>query len=150
MNGLHIMLLLRSASLAAFIAGLAACSEQPPAQENSPVIQSTPAIPTARQADLPLAKTDTPPKTEAAPVAKMLGPEMPKDVSDFIEKREICDHFRGEEAYDEARGEFINNALKKNCTGTDADLKQLRNRHKDNQNVSNMLKKYEEKVEVAP
>ena len=29
----------------------------------------------------------------------------PSDVATFVERRDTCDHFRGEEPYDEGRGE---------------------------------------------
>jgi hypothetical protein len=59
-------------------------------------------------------------------VVKVSAAEFPTDVKTFLANREQCDHFRGEEAYDEARGAEIDKALDTYCTGTDAALKKLR------------------------
>lgn len=56
--------------------------------------------------------------------------EMPADVKTFLANREQCDHFRGEEAYDEARGAEISKALDRYCKGTDAALKKLRAKYR--------------------
>ncbi len=56
--------------------------------------------------------------------------ELPTDVKTFLANREQCDHFRGEEAYDEARGAEINKALDKYCKGTDAALKKLKAKYR--------------------
>ena len=34
--------------------------------------------------------------------------ELPADVATFVERRDLCDHFRGEEPYDEQRRKFLN------------------------------------------
>ncbi|WP_188379384.1 hypothetical protein [Oxalicibacterium faecigallinarum] len=50
----------------------------------------------------------------------------PTDVQYFIERRDGCDHFRGEYPYDEERGRFIAKNLKDLCTGTDKQLKKVK------------------------
>jgi hypothetical protein len=74
-------------------------------------------------------------------------PELPKDVAIFIEKREGCDHFRGEEAYDEERGRFINDNLERLCTGTDAELVALKAKYADSADVMGQLGLFEETIE---
>lgn len=128
---------------------LVACSAQKSEQAPEQTQQTATPAPIAPQPAQPaLAETSaTVPKPAAV---KIVQPKIPEDVSAFIEQRESCDHFRGEEAYDEERGAFLEKAQKETCTGTDAALKLLRSRYKENTVISIKLKGYEEDVEVAP
>jgi hypothetical protein len=83
----------------------------------------------------------TPVKSEAAK------PKLPEDVAIFIEKREGCDHFRGEEAYDDERGRFINDNLERLCTGSDARLAALKAKYADSAHVMGQLGLFEEAIE---
>ncbi|MGE5305257.1 MAG: hypothetical protein ACM3TN_18255 [Alphaproteobacteria bacterium] len=47
---------------------------------------------------------------------------LPADVLKFKERRDLCDHFRGEDPYDKERRKFLEENLKKYCAGTDRDL----------------------------
>ena len=67
----------------------------------------------------------------------------PKDVSAFIEERDLCDHFRGEPRYDKERTEFLLKNINKLCTGTDAKLLKLKTKYKNNKSVINALASYE-------
>ena len=49
----------------------------------------------------------------------------PEDVATFQERRTQCDHFRGEEPYDETRARFLTEQLGKYCAGSDAELAKL-------------------------
>jgi hypothetical protein len=49
----------------------------------------------------------------------------PADLERFIERRDICDHFRGEEPYDQERCEFLHQRLLEFCVGTDKQLAEL-------------------------
>ena len=51
---------------------------------------------------------------------------LPADVAKFKERRDICDHFRGEEPYDAERRKFLEENLNKYCTGTDKELASLK------------------------
>lgn len=77
----------------------------------------------------------------------LAAPRLPADVSKFIERREACDHFRGEEAYDEARAKELAVALEKNCKGTDAQLAGLRKKYAKDKKIMRRLKGYENRVE---
>ena len=68
-------------------------------------------------------------------------------VAAFIAKRDKCDHFRGEEAYDQARGRFIAAQTKRYCTGTDRRLKALRARYAKHPKQLAKLADYEESIE---
>lgn len=72
---------------------------------------------------------------------------LPAKVTAFIEQRDSCDHFRGEEAYDEERAAFLLERMKANCTGTDAALKNLRRRYARNPAVIAALRAYDWPIE---
>jgi hypothetical protein len=69
------------------------------------------------------------------------------NLTDFTARRDLCDHFRGEEAYDTARAREIAAGVKRYCTGTDQELRQLRKKYARNPNVLERLKRYEDSVE---
>lgn len=78
---------------------------------------------------------------------------LPREVRDFIERREVCDHFRGEpvpEPEDDpesVRRKQIETALKRFCTGTDAELARLRARYRNNAAVTAALADFEDEIE---
>jgi hypothetical protein len=97
-----------------------ASKEMPPGKTGTPA----PATPTtaAAQADLPV--------TEDPPALKALREGMPPDVSEFIRRAVICNHWAGEEPYDDDRREQINRAVKRmGCLELDADQNALRSRY---------------------
>lgn len=74
--------------------------------------------------------------TAAAPrtVSKSIGatsvlPALPTDVAAFVDRRDGCDHFRGEEPYDAERGAFLAERMNRLCSGSDAALARLRRIH---------------------
>lgn len=72
---------------------------------------------------------------------------LPRDVARFIERRDMCEHFSGEEPYDEARRAELNARLEETCTGTDAELQRLRTRYGSNKAVMARLAGYEARIE---
>lgn len=72
---------------------------------------------------------------------------LPADVAAFVEKRDTCDHFRGEEPYDDERAKFIGEQLEANCTGTDAELARLRAAHAADPAIMARLADYEDTIE---
>lgn len=72
---------------------------------------------------------------------------LPSDVEKFIDKRDGCDHFRGEPAYDKERLDFLLKSIKKLCTGTDSELFALKVKYKNNSDVISKLSFYEEVIE---
>ena len=54
----------------------------------------------------------------AAPAPQRL----PPDVRRFIDKRDTCEHWIGEEGYDAARQREINRNVRQSCTGVDREL----------------------------
>jgi hypothetical protein len=77
---------------------------------------------------------------------------LPKDVAKFVERREGCDHFRGEipEATDPERMDEINRELKKLCKGTDKKLLQLKHKYAANTTVTSVLAAFEPNIEPSP
>jgi hypothetical protein len=72
---------------------------------------------------------------------------LPAEIIAFREKRDACDHFRGEEPYDAKRAAFLAAELARTCTGTDRELAALRKRFAGNAKAIAALKDYEDKIE---
>ena len=72
---------------------------------------------------------------------------LPKDVASFIEKRDLCDHFRVEPPYDEERRIFLHKNMVELCTGSDQELADLKAKYEDNTAVLKKLSIYEEDIE---
>lgn len=49
-------------------------------------------------------------------------PAVPGEVVSFVERRDLCEHSRGEEPYDEERRRFVEERLRESCSGIDAEL----------------------------
>lgn len=76
----------------------------------------------------------------------------PRDVRSFVEKRELCDHLRGEvpdpdPGNPEGMERFINE-INQACGGTDAALRRLKNRYAANQTILQLLSRYEDRIEA--
>lgn len=55
--------------------------------------------------------------------ANAQGNILPHDITKFVERRDVCDHFRGEPYEGDAeRRDFIERQLNEYCNGTDAEL----------------------------
>lgn len=72
---------------------------------------------------------------------------LPADVQSFIESRELCEHFRQEDPYDQQRREFLQKQIAKHCIGTDKALDALKEKYKDHGSVIEALSKYEVNIE---
>ncbi len=85
------------------------------------------------------------------PVPKLAqSSDLPEDVVKFLKRRKGCEHFRGEEGYDEARSRFIAEKLKTLCTGTDAELATLKRRFSAEPKIMAALGPFEEMIESEP
>ena len=73
--------------------------------------------------------------------------EWPEDVASFIEQRDLCDHFRGEEPYDEERKKFLEKNIMELCTGTDSKLVDLKEKYRGNSAIIECLSLYEDDIE---
>lgn len=74
---------------------------------------------------------------------------LPAGVATFKKHRDLCDHFRGEEPYDAERRAFLEESLKKYCTGTDQELASLRTKYRNNIVVLKVLSDYEDVIEPS-
>src|SRR6266403_1776927 len=72
---------------------------------------------------------------------------LPTEVSAFLERRESCDHWRGERGYDEERQADIDWALCRACPGTDAQLARLKKKYAANKAVMQKLSEFEPNIE---
>ena len=71
----------------------------------------------------------------------------PDDVTRFIERRDACDHVRGEAPYDAARRTYLEQQALKFCTGTDAALAALKQKYRSDAAVTTKLDEYEAEIE---
>lgn len=77
-----------------------------------------------------------------------LGAEpLPPDVAAFVERRDACEHLRGEEPYDAGRAAELKMRLAETCTGTDKELESLRRKYGGNPRVMDRLSRYEGRIE---
>lgn len=74
---------------------------------------------------------------------------LPVDVTEFKARRDACDHFRGEEPYDEERRLFLEKQMTELCTGSDEQLRKLKQRYRDDPAVQAALAGYEPRIEVS-
>jgi len=95
---------------------------------------------------LPLAVVLIASLADAGPKANGIAP----DVARFIERRDGCDHFRGEEGYDAARRRELAAQIRKLCSGTDGELAKLKRKHAKNRDLMARLDQYEPAIELRP
>ena len=88
-----------------------------------------------------------------APTAAKPKPAMavlPVDVRNFMQRRDLCDHLRGEESYDPQRADELEEGMEKNCSGTDKELRDLRKAYARNPEIKAKLAKYQTEIEDGP
>jgi hypothetical protein len=75
--------------------------------------------------------------------------QLPNDVRTFIEKREGCDHMRGEQPdpVDKHRAQQLQRETQKLCKGTDQKLAQLKRKYAKNSSVMQHLDAFEPAIE---
>jgi hypothetical protein len=74
---------------------------------------------------------------------------LPRDVRAFMERRDECDHFRGEDSPDADRRAEISLELQRLCTGSDAELARLKRTYAKNKSVQRSLDGYEINIETG-
>ncbi|MGL4317274.1 MAG: hypothetical protein ACRCTL_11760 [Pseudomonas sp.] len=77
------------------------------------------------------------------PLSSALAASLPEDVGAFIERREACEHFLGEEAYDEERRVFLEEQINRHCAEIDEQLAHLRQVHAGDPLIQRRLQRYE-------
>lgn len=79
--------------------------------------------------------------------------DYPHEVRAFTERREVCDHFRGEpwpegdEPWADERREQLTKGMRDACTGTDAELARLRAKYRDDAEIAKILSEFESNIE---
>jgi len=87
-----------------------------------------------------------------APLLPALGQEsFPRDVQRFVDRREGCDHMRGEipEPSEKQRMKEVSREIRKLCTGTDKELVQLKRKYATNSTVMQVLNQFEPDIEAS-
>lgn len=76
---------------------------------------------------------------------------LPRDVQRFIDRREGCDHMRGEipDPSEKQRMKEVNREIEKLCKGTDKQLLQLKKKYALNASVMQRLNEFEEGIEAS-
>ncbi|MDQ6683601.1 MAG: hypothetical protein M3Z16_00600 [Pseudomonadota bacterium] len=82
-----------------------------------------------------------------APADEAADARLPADVRSFLERREACDHWGGEEPYDKARAAEIARGVARDCRGTDRQLALLKQRYAQRFDVAARLSAFEATVE---
>ena len=82
-----------------------------------------------------------------APTVEPLS-KVPDEVAQFVDRRQACDHFRGEEPYSPERKAELEAASEKYCHGTDRELAALRSKYEGNAAVLKVLREYEKDIEA--
>lgn len=91
---------------------------------------------------LPQAATASPAGSAATASAPL-----PQAIIAFQQRRDECDHLRGEEPYDQQRAAFLKAALAKACKGSDQALAALRKRFAQHPEALAALKPYQDRIE---
>lgn len=77
----------------------------------------------------------------------------PPEVTQFIERRDTCEHFRqepwseGSSAEEKERRGFIAAQFERYCKGSDQAMRELKRKYKGNRTVMDKLEKYEADIE---
>lgn len=81
---------------------------------------------------------------------ELTGDALPDDVQSFVERRGMCDHFRGEipGPDDAARMEEVELGVSRYCFSTDRELARLKARYANHAGVMAKLGEYEERIEA--
>jgi hypothetical protein len=130
----------------------AGCSAKAPDQQGGEAAVQTSSSPVPSEAGVSLPPVDAASTSDADEGAEASSSPvhvaaLPEDVKAFIARRDLCDHFRGEEPYDQERKAFLDQKLEETCTGTDAALKGIRRKYRDNSEVIAALWDYDDVVE---
>ena len=96
--------------------------------------------PAAANAEAPTAPA---PAAPAQPTVDDMG-ALPADVAALKEKYDTCEHFAGEEPYDDARRKEIEAAIEANCRPVKNALPGLKAKYKDNAQVMALITPWDE------
>ena len=92
------------------------------------------------QSKKPLSDALTAVLVPAAPVTQA---DLPGDIAMFVERRDSCEHFAGEDGYDAERAAFLTKNIVELCTGSKKQLIALRKKYTGNAPAIAALQKYD-------
>ena len=86
------------------------------------------------------------------PVLSSLADELlPREVQRFIDRREGCDHMRGEmPGPGTQRAREVSREIQKLCNGTDKEVARLKKKYAKNPSVMQRLDEFESAIEAGP
>ncbi len=79
------------------------------------------------------------------PIAVLAQDYLPRDVQRFVDRREGCDHMRGEVD----RANELSREIRKLCGGTDKEMAQLKLKYAANSTIMQVLDQFEPGIEAA-
>jgi hypothetical protein len=82
----------------------------------------------------------------ALPVIASPEESFPPDVEAYLERRRACEHFIGEEPFDEARRRFLRLRILQTCSGINEQGEATRELHKDDPRVLKLLEPHSERI----
>lgn len=74
---------------------------------------------------------------------------IPPDVVEYLERRRACEHFIGEEPFDEARRRFLRLRILQSCSGINEQGQATRELHRDDPRISKLLEPHTEPIVLA-
>jgi hypothetical protein len=76
---------------------------------------------------------------------------VPRDVHRFVDRREGCDHMRGEipEPGEKQRMQEMSREIRKLCTGTDRELVHLKRKYAASSTIMQILNQFEPDIEAS-
>jgi hypothetical protein len=81
------------------------------------------------------------------PMPGFAASELPNEVTSFLEERESCDHWRGEEGYDKERRAEIDWSICQSCPGTDSKLALLKKKYRTDKASMSKLSELDSEIE---
>lgn len=77
--------------------------------------------------------------------------QLPDDVQSFVDRREMCDYFRGEipDPIDVDRMKAVEDGIDRYCASTDQELAGLKRKYSNHTWIMSKLNGYEERIEAV-
>jgi hypothetical protein len=69
--------------------------------------------------------------------------QWPRDVRVFANRYDVCQHFLGEEPYDDERRRFLGKSIDETCTGNDKQLRKLRSAYAGDPEMTQVLDEFD-------
>jgi hypothetical protein len=85
----------------------------------------------------------------AAPLFAWAEDIVPPDVQAYLERRRACEHFIGEEPFDEARRRFLHLRILQSCSGINEQGEATRELHRDKPEILKLLEAHSEPIVLA-